>query len=202
MRYQTAPCPAPKLSRGAPTPCRDRARHHTELFASTSIYHLPSLRPAWRGAPCMRHTMRMAARLIDGKAIAQAVRAEVAQGVAALRQRGARVPGLAVVLVGENPASAMYVRNKRRACEEASLYSVAYDLPAATPGESELVELLPTLNADPAIDGILVQLPLPAQIRARAVIEAIDPAKDVAGFHPYNPAPLGPRRPPPRPRRA
>ena len=136
----------------------------------------------------------MAARLIDGKAIAQAVRAEVAQGVAALRQRGARVPGLAVVLVGENPASAMYVRNKRRACEEAGLYSVAYDLPAAT-GESELLELLRTLNADPAIDGILVQLPLPAQIRARAVIEAIDPAKDVDGFHPYNLGRLAQREP-------
>jgi methylenetetrahydrofolate dehydrogenase (NADP+)/methenyltetrahydrofolate cyclohydrolase len=129
--------------------------------------------------------MQMAAQIIDGKRIAQSVRSEVAAGVAALAARGARVPGLAVVLVGENPASAVYVRNKRRACEEAGLHSIAHDLPADTP-EDELLRLLQALNADPAIDGILVQLPLPPQIRARAVIEAIDPSKDVDGFHPYN----------------
>ncbi len=136
----------------------------------------------------------MAARLIDGKGIAQTVRAEVARGVEALRVRGARVPGLAVVLVGENPASAVYVRNKRRACEEAGLHSVAHDLPAAT-SETELLQLLHRLNADAAIDGILVQLPLPPQIRARAVIEAIDPSKDVDGFHPYNLGRLAQREP-------
>ena len=129
--------------------------------------------------------MQMAAQIIDGKRIAQSVRSEVAAGVAALAARGARVPGLAVVLVGENPASAVYVRNKRRACEEAGLHSIAHDLPADTP-EDELLRLLQALNADPEIDGILVQLPLPPQIRARAVIEAIDPSKDVDGFHPYN----------------
>jgi len=142
----------------------------------------------------MRHTIRMAARLIDGKGIAQTVRAEVARGVNALRERGARVPGLAVVLVGENPASAVYVRNKRRACEEAGLHSVAHDLPATT-SEADLLQLLQRLNADPAIDGILVQLPLPPQIRARAIIEAIDPAKDVDGFHPYNLGRLAQREP-------
>jgi methylenetetrahydrofolate dehydrogenase (NADP+)/methenyltetrahydrofolate cyclohydrolase len=136
----------------------------------------------------------MTAQIIDGKRIAQAVRAEVAQGVAALRARGARVPGLAVVLVGENPASAVYVRNKRRACEEVGLHSIAHDLPATT-SESELLQRLQALNADPAIDGILVQLPLPPQIRARAVIEAIDPAKDVDGFHPYNLGRLAQREP-------
>jgi methylenetetrahydrofolate dehydrogenase (NADP+)/methenyltetrahydrofolate cyclohydrolase len=136
----------------------------------------------------------MAAQLIDGKAIAQTVRAEVAHGVAVLRARGARVPGLAVVLVGENPASAVYVRNKRRACEEAGVHSIAHDLPATT-SESELLALLQALNADPAIDGILVQLPLPPQIRPRAVIEAIDPAKDVDGFHPYNLGRLAQREP-------
>jgi methylenetetrahydrofolate dehydrogenase (NADP+)/methenyltetrahydrofolate cyclohydrolase len=136
----------------------------------------------------------MAAQLIDGKSIAQTVRTEVAQGVAALRARGARVPGLAVVLIGEHPASAVYVRNKRRACEEAGLHSIAHDLPAGT-SESELLRLLAALNADPAIDGILVQLPLPAQIRTRAVIEAIDPAKDVDGFHPYNLGRLAQREP-------
>jgi methylenetetrahydrofolate dehydrogenase (NADP+)/methenyltetrahydrofolate cyclohydrolase len=127
----------------------------------------------------------MAAQIIDGKRIAQLVRAEVAQSVAVLTARGARVPGLAVVLVGQNPASAVYVRNKRRACEEVGLHSIAHDLPADT-CEAALLQLVATLNADPAIDGILVQLPLPPQIRARAVIEAIDPAKDVDGFHPYN----------------
>jgi len=136
----------------------------------------------------------MTAQIIDGKRIAQAVRAEVAQGVAALRARGARVPGLAVVLVGDNPASAVYVRNKRRACEEVGLHSIAHDLPATT-SESGLLQRLQALNADPAIDGILVQLPLPPQIRARAVIEAIDPAKDVDGFHPYNLGRLAQREP-------
>jgi methylenetetrahydrofolate dehydrogenase (NADP+)/methenyltetrahydrofolate cyclohydrolase len=136
----------------------------------------------------------MTAQISDGKRIAQAVRAEVAQGVAALRARGARVPGLAVVLVGDNPASAVYVRNKRRACEEVGLHSIAHDLPATT-SESELLQRLQALNADPAIDGILVQLPLPPQIRARAVIEAIDPAKDVDGFHPYNLGRLAQREP-------
>jgi methylenetetrahydrofolate dehydrogenase (NADP+)/methenyltetrahydrofolate cyclohydrolase len=123
----------------------------------------------------------MAAQIIDGKRIAQLVRAEVAQSVAVLTARGARVPGLAVVLVGQNPASAVYVRNKRRACEEVGLHSIAHDLPADT-CEAALLQLVATLNADPAIDGILVQLPLPPQIRARAVIEAIDPAKDVDGL--------------------
>jgi methylenetetrahydrofolate dehydrogenase (NADP+)/methenyltetrahydrofolate cyclohydrolase len=136
----------------------------------------------------------MSARIIDGKRIAQAVRLEVASGVAALRARGARAPGLAVVLVGENPASAVYVRNKRRACEEVGLHSVAYDLPATT-SEPALLQLLQALNADPSIDGILVQLPLPPQIRTRAVIEAIDPAKDVDGFHPYNLGRLAQREP-------
>jgi methylenetetrahydrofolate dehydrogenase (NADP+)/methenyltetrahydrofolate cyclohydrolase len=90
-----------------------------------------------------------------------------------------------VVLVGSDPASQIYVRNKRRACEEAGLISVAHDLPEST-SEARLLELIGTLNADPSIDGILVQLPLPAHIRMRAVIEAIDPAKDIDGFHPYN----------------
>jgi methylenetetrahydrofolate dehydrogenase (NADP+)/methenyltetrahydrofolate cyclohydrolase len=88
-------------------------------------------------------------------------------------------------MVGDNPASAVYVRNKRRACEEAGIVSVAHDLPATT-GEAELLALIDRLNADPAIDGILVQLPLPAHVTSVAVLERIDPAKDVDGFHPYN----------------
>jgi methylenetetrahydrofolate dehydrogenase (NADP+)/methenyltetrahydrofolate cyclohydrolase len=127
----------------------------------------------------------MSARLIDGKGIAQEVRDSVRSAVALMRQSGSRQPGLAVILVGHNAASEVYVRHKRRACEEVGLHSISHDLPLDT-SESQLLALVHALNADPAIDGILVQLPLPPHIRARAVIEAIDPAKDVDGFHPYN----------------
>jgi methylenetetrahydrofolate dehydrogenase (NADP+)/methenyltetrahydrofolate cyclohydrolase len=127
----------------------------------------------------------MTAKIIDGKAIAEELKREVRSGTDALVAQGRRGPGLAVVMVGENPASAVYVRNKRRSCEQAGIVSVAHDLPAATT-EADLLALIDRLNADPAIDGILVQLPLPPQIRADAVIERIDPSKDVDGFHPYN----------------
>jgi methylenetetrahydrofolate dehydrogenase (NADP+)/methenyltetrahydrofolate cyclohydrolase len=127
----------------------------------------------------------MTARIIDGKAIAEELKREVRTGTDALVAQGRRRPGLAVVMVGENPASAVYVRNKRRSCEQAGIVSVAHDLPASTI-EADLLALIDRLNADPAIDGILVQLPLPPQIRADAVIERIDPSKDVDGFHPYN----------------
>ncbi len=127
----------------------------------------------------------MTARIIDGKAIAEDLKREVRAGTDALAAAGRRRPGLAVVMVGENPASAVYVRNKRRSCEQAGIVSVAHDLPQSTT-EGELLALIGRLNADPAIDGILVQLPLPTQIHADAVIEHIDPSKDVDGFHPYN----------------
>lgn len=127
----------------------------------------------------------MSARIIDGKKIAEDFRREVRKGTDALAARGLRRPGLAVVMVGNDPASAVYVRNKRRACEETGIVSVAHDLPAATT-EAELLALIDRLNADPAIDGILVQLPLPAHIGSTAVLERLDPAKDVDGFHPYN----------------
>jgi methylenetetrahydrofolate dehydrogenase (NADP+)/methenyltetrahydrofolate cyclohydrolase len=127
----------------------------------------------------------MTARIIDGRKIAEDFRREVRRGTDALAARGSRRPGLAVVMVGNDPASAVYVRNKRRACEETGIVSVAHDLPAATT-EAELLALIDRLNADPAIDGILVQLPLPAHIGATAVLERLDPAKDVDGFHPYN----------------
>ncbi len=123
----------------------------------------------------------MTARLIDGKAQAASLRAEVASRVASL----GFVPGLAVVLVGDDPASAVYVRNKDRAAAQAGIAAQTIRLPAATT-EAELLALVARLNADPAIDGILVQMPLPPQIRARAVIDAIDPAKDVDGLHPMN----------------
>jgi methylenetetrahydrofolate dehydrogenase (NADP+)/methenyltetrahydrofolate cyclohydrolase len=127
----------------------------------------------------------MTAKIIDGKAIAADITREVRAETDTLERRGLRRPGLAVVMVGDNSASAVYVRNKRRACEKTGIVSVAHDLPATTTTE-ELLALIDRLNADPAIDGILVQLPLPAHVEAAAVLERVDPSKDVDGFHPYN----------------
>ena len=123
----------------------------------------------------------MTARIIDGKAVAAALRDEVAARVAASGIR----PGLAVVLVGEDAASAVYVRNKDRAAQQAGLAAQTIRLPADTT-QATLLATIACLNADPAVDGILVQLPLPPGLDSRAVIEAIDPAKDVDGFHPIN----------------
>jgi methylenetetrahydrofolate dehydrogenase (NADP+)/methenyltetrahydrofolate cyclohydrolase len=127
----------------------------------------------------------MPARILDGKRIADelldSLRARVAQRVA----QGRAVPGLAVVLVGDDAASAVYVRNKRRACKHVGFRSRDYDLPAATT-QAELTALVDALNADPEIHGILVQLPLPAHIDANAIVNRIDPRKDVDGFHPEN----------------
>ena len=136
----------------------------------------------------------MAAQILDGKAISQSLKAKVRAATDALAARGGRRPGLAVVLVGQDPASEIYVRNKRRSCEEAGIVSVAHNLPATTP-EATLVTLIDRLNADPAIDGILVQSPLPKHIDPHAVIERIDPKKDVDGFHPYNVGRLALRTP-------
>lgn len=127
----------------------------------------------------------MPARLIDGKQIAETLIAEVAAAVDARVQAGLRRPGLAVVLVGNDPASAVYVRNKRRACERAGITSFAHDLPETT-SEAELAALIDRLNADPQVHGILVQLPLPAHIDTTALINRIDPDKDVDGFHAAN----------------
>jgi methylenetetrahydrofolate dehydrogenase (NADP+)/methenyltetrahydrofolate cyclohydrolase len=126
----------------------------------------------------------MTARILDGTAIAQTIRAEVATEVARLASSG-RKPGLAAVLVGEDPASAVYVRSKGKACEEAGMHSVTLRLPAAAT-EAELLETVDRLNADPQIHGILVQLPLPKHINSGKVLRRIDPAKDVDGFHPLN----------------
>ena len=134
------------------------------------------------------------AQLIDGKAIAATVRAEVRSAVAARVAAGERPPGLAVVMVGDNPASAVYVRNKRAACADCGIHSVALDLPQST-SELELLTHIDRLNADPTIDGILVQLPLPEHIRQSEVVERIDPRKDVDGFHPYNIGRLAERNP-------
>jgi methylenetetrahydrofolate dehydrogenase (NADP+) / methenyltetrahydrofolate cyclohydrolase len=140
----------------------------------------------------------MTARIIDGRAIAAKHRARVAREVAELTAAGQRPPGLAVVLVGDNPASEVYVRNKRRACEEAGIESHSFNLPAQTP-QTDLLALIERLNRDRAVDGILVQLPLPPHIDPETVIETIDPAKDVDGFHPYNMGRLAVRLPRLRP---
>ncbi|MCE9612442.1 MAG: bifunctional methylenetetrahydrofolate dehydrogenase/methenyltetrahydrofolate cyclohydrolase FolD [Chthoniobacter sp.] len=126
--------------------------------------------------------------LIDGKAIAQKTHAESRAAVAELKARGI-TPGLAVVLVGDDPASAAYVRSKDRMCHELGMHSVKHELPAAT-SQADLIAIVRQLNADPAIHGILVQSPPPPHIDERAVIEAIDPRKDVDGFHPLNVAKL------------
>lgn len=140
----------------------------------------------------------MAAKIIEGKTIAQQVRVEVAEKVKQRLAAGKRAPGLAVVLVGENPASQIYVASKRRACEEVGFHSRSYDLPATT-REAELLELIDALNQDDEIDGILVQLPLPAGIDNVKVLERITPDKDVDGFHPYNVGRLCQRAPTLRP---
>ena len=127
----------------------------------------------------------MTATIIDGKADAATLRGRVAAAVAVFRDRAGRAPGLAVVLVGEDPASAVYVRNKGKATREAGMASFEHRLPADTDAAT-LLALVAQLNADPAVDGILVQLPLPAHIDAEAVLLAIDPDKDVDGFHPVN----------------
>lgn len=127
----------------------------------------------------------MTAQIIDGKQIAQHRLESVAQSVLERHAQGLRAPCLAVVLVGNDAASAVYVRNKKIACAKVGFDSRAYELPQSTPA-AELLALIDTLNADPAVDGILVQLPLPTHIDSQQVLERISPHKDVDGFHPYN----------------
>jgi methylenetetrahydrofolate dehydrogenase (NADP+)/methenyltetrahydrofolate cyclohydrolase len=127
----------------------------------------------------------MSARILDGKKLAEAVRAEVRAGVEAFRVAYGRPPGLDVVLVGEDPASVLYTRNKERASNQVGMRGKLHTLPASTT-ETELLALLAALDADPEIDGILVQLPLPKSIDAERVLDRVDPRKDVDGFHPVN----------------
>lgn len=124
-------------------------------------------------------------RIIDGKATAQAIRGEVAREVEELKARLGRAPGLAVVLVGEDPASQVYVRNKIKACEETGIVSKAFR-PEASVSQAELEDLVRRLNADPEVDGILVQLPLPKGLDSQRILDLIDPDKDVDGFHPVS----------------
>jgi len=136
----------------------------------------------------------MTAKLIDGKAIAARARESVKLRIDERRLNRQRIPGLAVVLIGSDPASEIYVRNKRKACDDAGLLSHSYDLPEETT-EEELLGLIDRLNEDPTIDGILVQSPLPDHINPDLVTESIRPDKDVDGFHPYNIGRLALRRP-------
>jgi len=136
----------------------------------------------------------MSAKIIDGKAIAAAITEKVAKGVEERVTKGLRVPGLAVILVGGDPASQIYVGSKRRTCEKVGFTSQAFDLPATTT-QDELLALIDKLNNDDTIDGILVQFPLPEGLDETRVIERIDPQKDVDGFHPYNVGRLAQRIP-------
>lgn len=136
----------------------------------------------------------MTAQIIDGKAIAENLLNSISTRIQERLATGKRAPGLAVILIGADPASAIYVRNKRLACEKVGIHSTAYDLPASTT-EAELLALIEKLNHDNTIDGILVQSPLPTQIEEEHVIECISPGKDVDGFHPYNIGRLAVRQP-------
>jgi len=136
----------------------------------------------------------MTAQLIDGKTIAAEIRQGIAQQVQNRIQQGLRVPGLAVILVGDDPASEVYVAHKRKDCEQVGFHSQAYDLPASTT-QNELLDLIDQLNNDETVDGILVQLPLPEHLDASKLLERISPYKDVDGFHPYNVGRLAQRMP-------
>ena len=127
----------------------------------------------------------MTAKILDGKALAEEIRGEVATGVAEMQQKHGVTPGLAAVLVGDDPASAIYVRNKRRACDEVGMVSDTFLMPADSTNEQVLARVQ-ALNEDPRFHGILVQLPMPPQIDERLIIESLDPTKDVDGLHPFN----------------
>ena len=127
----------------------------------------------------------MTAKILDGKALAEEIRGEVATGVVEMQQKHGITPGLAAVLVGDDPASAIYVRNKRRACDEVGMFSDSILLPADSTDE-QVLATVQSLNNNPRFHGILVQLPLPPQIDERLIIESLDPGKDVDGLHPFN----------------
>ena len=140
----------------------------------------------------------MTAQIINGKALAEKMQNELKETLIKERAQGLHPPGLAVVLVGDNPASRIYVNKKREACKKIGIFSLAYDLPD-TITQHELVKVIHNLNIDERIDGILVQLPLPEHIDSNVILETIDPKKDVDGFHPYNLGRLAQRRPALRP---
>jgi len=127
----------------------------------------------------------VAAKVIDGKALAQSIRERMAKDVVDLHAKTGVRPGLAVILVGDDPASHLYVRNKQKACDAAGIYVDEHKLPAST-SQADLLALIQNKNADPKVHGILVQLPLPKHIDSKIILEAVSPAKDADGFHPYN----------------
>lgn len=147
-----------------------------------------------RADDIFRHFFRMSARLLDGKKIAAQHLTQISQRIKTRQAANIPAPGLAVIIVGSNPASQVYVRRKRQACEQAGVVSFSHDLPEQTP-ENELLALIDKLNQDERVDGILVQLPLPAHIHTETIIERIHPQKDVDGFHPYNIGRLAVRKP-------
>ena len=163
---------------------------------SISSAKQPGSGPADTGAPPVGRAG--GAVLLDGKAVAARVRAEVSQRAADFAARHGRRPGLAVVQVGQDPASSVYVRNKRRSSIEAGIESFAHDLPA-TASEVEILKVVDALNRETRVDGILVQLPLPKGVNADRVMDAVDPLKDVDGFHPVNTGLLAQKRPRLRP---
>ena len=145
------------------------------------------------GPPVVANRKSMA-KILDGTALSQEIRGEVASGVVEMQQKHGVTPGLAAVLVGDDPASAIYVRNKRRACEEAGMFSETFALPSDT-AESEMLREVDKLNRDHSFHGVLIQLPLPAQINGNNVVQTLDPAKDIDGMHPYNVGLLAQGRP-------
>ncbi|MDQ6998418.1 MAG: bifunctional methylenetetrahydrofolate dehydrogenase/methenyltetrahydrofolate cyclohydrolase FolD [Mariprofundus sp.] len=140
------------------------------------------------------HMTTLNAQILDGKALAARMRQEIALDADAQSRKHGRKPGLAVILVGADPASEVYVRAKKTGCEKAGIASYSHELPADTT-QQHLLGLITELNHDPKVDGILVQLPVPAHINPETIIEAIDPSKDVDGFHPYNLGRLAARQP-------
>ena len=142
--------------------------------------------PGYNPRPfCRQRERPVTANILDGKAVAAKQRQVSAVRAAEFKAKYGRQPGLAVIKVGEDPASAVYVRNKRKACEECGIASFAHDLPATTT-RAELLALVERLNRDDAVDGILLQLPLPKGLDSTEIMDTIDPAKDVDGFHPTN----------------
>ena len=147
-----------------------------------------------RANDIFRHFFPMSARLLDGKKIAAQHLMQISERIKTRQAANISAPGLAVIIVGSNPASQVYVRRKRQACEQAGVVSFSHDLPEQT-RETELLALIDQLNQDARVDGILVQLPLPAHIHTETIIERIHPQKDVDGFHPYNIGRLAVRQP-------
>src|SRR5690606_36987306 len=168
--------------------CPDRPRSRMPWNGRNTISERPGT--AWHGSSRWEHAsttegVQMSGRIIDGTALARRIRQEVKEQVDAFRRDAGRVPGLAVVLVGDDPASQVYVRTKERACGEVGIRSQRHHLPGDAT-QKEVLELVEGLGKDDTVDGILVQLPLPRGLDPQPILHAVPPAKDVDGFHPYN----------------